>query len=532
MAAKSDSKGGDRLDAYRAKRSADQSPEPFGGEAPARPGIFVVQKHAARRMHYDLRLELDGVLQSWAVPQGPSLDPSEKRLAVQTEDHPMGYEEFEGIIPKDNYGAGAMIVWDRGSFEWREEPVEGMARGKLLFELHGYKLRGTWTLVRMKRQRGDRSTEPSREWLLIKKVDGHSRTDDAQAFGQESILSGLTVEELRDGAARAAELRAALAELEAPERRLTRADLEPMLAEAREEPFDDAGWIFELKWDGYRLVAERDGDRAALRYRSGRDATELFPEIERVVRSLPFERFAIDGEVVVLDEDGSGSFQKLQRRAMLERSRDVQRAVYDLPAVYYAFDLLALDGIDLRGLPLTARKQLLRALLPGAGPVRYCDHIEERGTAFYQLAEQRGLEGIMAKKADSPYQSGRRSANWLKLRIAPTGDFVVVGYTPPKGSRAGIGALHVATWGGDERGFEYAGRVGTGLSDKQLAELRDTLDGMRRDDCQRLGRPGAGDRGALQRDHGRRAAAPPVVRADARRQAPGGVHAPRRPHRR
>jgi bifunctional non-homologous end joining protein LigD len=480
MAAKSTTKG-ERLDEYRAKRSADQSPEPFGGEGVSRTGVFVVQKHAARRLHYDLRLEVDGVLQSFAVPQGPSLDPASKQLAVQTEDHPLEYIDFEGVIPKDNYGAGAMIVWDRGRFEWLEDPVGGMERGKLLFSLHGYKLRGTWTLVRMKRKRGDRSPEPSKEWLLIKKVDGFSRTEDAQTFAQESILSGLTVEELAEGESRAADLRGRLEQLGAERAPVEVSKLKLMLAETREEPFDSPEWLYELKWDGYRLVAARDGARARLQYRSGRDATDLFPDLERVVRALPYERFILDGEVVVLDDDGKANFQKLQRRARLENRREIVQASYDLPAILYAFDLLAFEDFDLRRLPLATRKALLRDLLPAAGPIKYCDHIEERGVAFYGLAEQRGLEGIMAKKADSTYV-GRRSPDWLKLRIDRTGDFVVVGFTEPRKSRAGFGALHLATWGGEEQGFVYAGRVGTGFSDAQLIELRALLDGMRRED--------------------------------------------------
>jgi bifunctional non-homologous end joining protein LigD len=482
MAAKSTR--ADRLEKYRAKRSADRSPEPVGGEGSGagQPGVFVVQKHAARRLHYDLRLEINGVLQSWAVPRGPSLDPAEKRLAVQTEDHPLEYVDFEGVIPAGNYGAGAMIVWDRGTWVPLEDPDRGMVAGKLLFELRGYKLRGVWTLVRTKRPRGEGGKEPSREWLLIKKVDGASRTADteaAEAFAPESILSGLTIEELRDGPTRAAELADALARLGAPKRPVEAERLEVMLAETGERPFSDPAWLFELKHDGFRLLAARDGDEARLRYRRGRDATAVFPEIERVVRALALEAFVIDGEVVVLEDDGRASFQKLQRRALQTRLHEVRRAMIDLPATYYVFDLLAFAGFDLRGLPLLQRKELLRKLLPGAGPVRFTDHIVERGEELFAEVERLGLEGLVAKKADAPYRSAR-SPTWLKLRVDRTGDFAIVGFTSPKGARAGFGALHLATWQGG--GLVYAGRVGTGFGDAQLDDLRAALEPRRRRD--------------------------------------------------
>ncbi len=462
-----------KLDKYRAKRSADQSPEPFGGEGARLTGVFVIQKHAARRLHYDLRLELDGVLQSWAVPQGLSLDPAQKRLAVQTEDHPLEYLDFEGVIPKDNYGAGAMIVWDRGSFTWVEDPHEGFEKGKLLFHLRGYKVRGEWTLVRMKRERGDRSTEPSKEWLLIKHSDGYARTEDAQAFAPESILSGLTIEEMRDGPTRAVEIREQLAELGAPEVDVDARQVKAMLAETADAAFSRPGWLFELKHDGYRLLCARDGDAVSLFYRSGKVATDVFPDIARVVQSLPFESFILDGEVVVLDDDGRPSFQKLQRRGQLSRRQDIQSAMYELPATLFAFDLLAFEGYDVRPLPLRARKALLAKLLPSAGPIRYTDHIEERGEAFFALVEQNGLEGLIAKKADAPYRGGR-SPHWLKIKVDRSADLVIVGYTLPKGSRSGFGALHLAVWNGT--GLTYAGRVGTGFSDALLGELRAALD--------------------------------------------------------
>jgi bifunctional non-homologous end joining protein LigD len=280
----------DRLARYREKRSADRTPEPFHGTA-GRPRLFVVQKHAARSMHYDLRLEIGGALHSWAVPKGPSLDPQDKRLAVEVEEHPLEYADFEGLIPEGNYGAGAVIVWDRGRWESIGDPREGLEKGKLLFDLHGYKLRGRWTLFRTKRKASD--------WLLMKKPDGHA--DPEQGPGEESIHSGLTVEELRDGADPAAGIRSRLLRLKAPKADVRAASVRPMLARTAEKAFSRDGWVFELKYDGFRLLCAREGERVLLRYRRGMDATAIFPEIATALRALPHARFLLDGEVVVLD---------------------------------------------------------------------------------------------------------------------------------------------------------------------------------------------------------------------------------------
>ncbi|MCA9552526.1 MAG: DNA ligase, partial [Myxococcales bacterium] len=255
----------DGLQRYYDKRSPDQTPEPFGGGALAR--VFVVQKHSARRLHYDLRLEMDGLLKSWAVPRGPSFDPNEKRLAVRTEDHPVDYVDFEGVIPKGNYGAGAMIVWDRGTWVPLEDPTAGMQKGKLLFELKGMKLRGVFTLVKTK---GDND-----EWLLIKKPDAYSGPDAERAPPQESILSGLTVEDLLAGHDRVEALAAKVEALDPPRRPVRVDAIKPMLAESLEGPFSDPAWLYEIKYDGYRLLAEKRGGQVNLRYRSGRDATRV-----------------------------------------------------------------------------------------------------------------------------------------------------------------------------------------------------------------------------------------------------------------
>ncbi len=469
MPARERSPRSEKLGAYRAKRAAGATPEPFGSDA-ERPGIFVVQQHAARRLHYDFRLEIGGVLRSWAVPKGPSLDPADKRLAVATEDHPVEYADFEGVIPAGNYGAGAVIVWDRGLAVHELDPEKGVEAGKLLFELRGHKLRGLWTLVKTKRG--------EREWLLIKKPDAAASGESADDLGAESVFSGLSVAELADGNRRADEIREELARLRAPRRRLRLAKVKPMLARLEARPFTRTGWLFELKYDGYRVIASRevrDGGRArsGLRYRSGRDATGVFPDLARALAALPYSSLVMDGEAVVLDEHARPSFGLLQQRARLARPRDLERAALRLPATLFLFDLLGFEDFDLRPLPLVERKRLLARVLPQAGPLRYADHVERRGEDLFSEVRHAGLEGIVAKRADSAYR-GRRSASWLKIRAARTGDFAVVGFTLPKGSRTGFGALHLGVLAGGR--LLYAGRVGSGFASRQLAAIRARLE--------------------------------------------------------
>jgi bifunctional non-homologous end joining protein LigD len=452
----------DRLTVYRAKRSADQTPEPFAGGASAAGNRFVVQQHAARSTHYDLRLEVNGVLVSWAVPKGPSPNPQDKRLAVHTEDHPVEYGDFEGIIPEGNYGAGAVIVWDQGTWTPLEDPAEGMEKGKLLFELRGYKLRGKWTLVKTKQ-----------DWLFIKERDGYVSEESTESYPPDSVFSGLTVEELRDGVDLAEELTERLEDLGAPVASVSPSNVKVMLADARKEPFTREGWLFELKYDGYRLVAGREDGIAVLRSRAGNDLTTTFPDVARAVGRLPYNDFVIDGEVVVHDEQGLPSFQRLQKRGRLTRQIEIRRAAVELPATLYAFDLLGFAGYDLRTLPLETRKSILAEVLPSAGPIRYSDHIAEQGVAMFEKVQALRLEGIVAKKAGSVYRPGR-SSDWIKIRTDHTGDFVVVGFTDRRGSSGGFGALHVAQYNGDD--LVYSGRVGTGFSDRELDEVRARLD--------------------------------------------------------
>ena len=460
----------DSLSKYREKRSPDRSPEPVGTVSPAPGNLFVVHKHAARQLHFDLRLEMDGVLRSWAVPKGPSYDMADKRLAVKVEDHPLEYGDFEGVIPAGNYGAGGVIVWDRGEWVPLEDWRIGLEKGKLLFELKGYKLHGKWTLVKIKKSEKD--------WLLIKERDAYVKQPGDQ-FPEESVLSGLTVDEVKAGVVPKSRLREALEENGAPRVRVDPRKVEAMHAEPHEKAFTRDGWIFELKLDGYRLIASKSKGEALLLTRNGNDYTGVFPEIARAVKALPVDECIIDGEVVVCDAKGLPSFAMLQRRGALSSPIDVKRAAVELPATFYAFDLLAFEDFDLRPLPLTERKQFLVDVVPRLGPLRALDHIEREGEAFLEQVMEMGLEGIVAKKADSPYTKGR-SGHWLKIKAEPTEDFVIVGFTEPKKSRGSFGALQLADY--IDGTLVYAGRVGTGFNDALLRELKSDLDPIVRPD--------------------------------------------------
>jgi bifunctional non-homologous end joining protein LigD len=426
--------------------------------------LFVVHKHAARQLHWDLRIEMDGVLRSWAVPKGPSYDMNDKRLAVKVEDHPLEYGDFEGIIPHGNYGAGGIIVWDRGEWVPLEDWREGLEKGKLLFELKGYKLHGKWTLVKIKKS--------ERDWLLIKERDAYVRTP-GDVFPEESVLSGLTVEEVKAGATPVSGLRKSLEELGVPRAPIDPKTVGVMLAEPAEKAFTSDEWLFELKMDGYRLLACKSGGDALLLTRNGNDYTEVFPEVARAVKALPIDSCIVDGEVVVLDQSGKPSFALLQQRGRLSSPLDVKRAAVELTASFFVFDALALDDFDLRGLPLVQRKQLLHEVVPKLGAVRYLDHIEREGDAFLRQVTVLGLEGIIAKKADAPYRAGR-SAQWLKIKAEQTGDFVIVGFTAPKGGRTGLGALQLADY--VNGALVYAGRAGTGFTEAQLGDIRAMLE--------------------------------------------------------
>src|SRR5499433_573775 len=454
------------LDLYRKKRDPGRTPEPFGVGRAASGSRFVIQKHGARRLHYDLRLEMDGVLKSWAVPKGPSVRSHEKRLAVHVEDHPIEYANFEGVIPEGSYGAGPSIVWDAGRFALlKPAPArEQIARGKLEFELFGFKLRGRWTLARM--------SGKDRDWLLLKKSDEYVGDVEPTERYPESVLSGLTIEELRDGTGRVATLRRRLTELGAPRGEIAPSGDLVMLATLVDETPSDSSWLFEIKYDGVRVLASRAGDEVELRGRSGQLFTARYPEVTAALHALPLQSFVLDGEIVALDERGRSSFQRLQERMGLTRPADIERARSEVPVSAAFFDALSLEGRDLRRLPLEARKECLKLLLPPRGVVYYGDHVVEHGAAFLAAACEQGLEGVVAKKRDSPYV-GKRSRDWLKIKCQLRQEFVIGGYTVPQGTRAHFGALHLGLY---ERGeLVYVSKVGTGFDEQALKTISEKL---------------------------------------------------------
>jgi bifunctional non-homologous end joining protein LigD len=459
------------LDAYRRKRDPEKTPEPFGGRRPAGGRLFVVQKHAARRLHYDLRLEMDGVLKSWAVPKGPSVHAEEKRLAVHVEDHPIEYADFEGVIPPGNYGAGAVIIWDRGWYRPVKDadPLAALGQGKLEIELSGFKLRGRWTLARM--------SGKDKDWLLLKKKDAAVAVEELTERYPQSVLSGLTVEEIGDVEAKRAGIRARLEALKAARREVSSRDQPFMLATLGDKPFSKEGWLFEIKYDGVRVFASRRGDTVQLRGRSGQVVSGRYPEVIAALSALPVDRFLIDGEIVALDPDGKPSFQRLQSRMGLTNPRDIERAAAQVPVVGVFFDCVMLDGYDLRRLPLLARKECLRLLLPPLGRVRYGDHVSTQGEAFFAAASEARLEGIVAKKASSVYLGGR-SRDWIKIKCQRRQEFVIGGYTDPQGSRPYFGALHIGLHEGGR--LVYVSKVGTGFDEAMLKRLRDALQPLAR----------------------------------------------------
>jgi bifunctional non-homologous end joining protein LigD len=576
------------LETYRRKRNFSRTPEPKGTPRPRRKKKgeleFVVQKHAARRLHYDFRLEMDGVLKSWAVPKGPSLDPREKRLAVQVEDHPIEYGSFEGAIPAGEYGGGTVLLWDRGTWRSLEgEPLAAWRQGKLKIELFGEKLRGGWTLVRM---HGQRAGDNHENWLLIKENDSTARPggdDELVRRETASVASGKTIEEIaadpprvwssnratelepaarkaatsaaaaataatgklaptgraraaastraaggakrgtstspaRAGAAagRAAVAAAAatasrtggqaavrrgtgaaerrrLADLAAAVPGARRAPMprtvEPELATLVSAPPTGDQWLHEIKFDGYRVICEIERGKARLLTRRGKDWSDRFPPVAAAAAELTAGDAVLDGEVTVLLLDGKTSFQALQE-SLGEAGGEGGEVAHGGVMVYFAFDLLYLEGHDLRRAPLAARKDALRLLLetsaagpapaataPAEGPIRFSDHVAGQGLEFYRQACRHGLEGIVSKRADQPYHAGR-GKDWLKVKCLQRQEMVIGGFTDPEGARAGLGALLLGTWEGDR--LVYAGKVGTGFSAKTLLELRRRLDRLER----------------------------------------------------
>lgn len=462
------------LDRYREKRDFDRTPEPRGDAAPgqtARPLMFVIQRHAATRLHYDVRLEMDGVLASWAVPKGPSLDTRDRRLAVHVEDHPIEYGSFEGTIPRGEYGGGTVMVWDRGTYEPKEDMAAGMEKGSLKFVLHGHKLEGGFTLVRMKPREGDRAEN----WLLIKERDEHVRPReeyDVTRARPESAATGRDMDQIAAGESSdtpAPELSVppllAAARLEEPP-----GDIPMQLARLVETAPEGDEWIHEVKYDGYRVRAALENGVARMLTRTGKDWTDRFEPIARAVASLPVSSAILDGEVVVFGSDGKSDFGALQRALSTSASND--------SLSYAVFDLLSLDGWDLREVPLVQRKELLRALVeaaPEPSPLRYVEHVGGDGTAFHDAACELDLEGSVSKLADRPHRPGR-TPEWRKVKCLQRQEFVIGGYTDPGGSRHGFGALMLGVFEGDR--LRYAGRVGTGFTASELDAIIARLESL------------------------------------------------------
>ena len=452
-----------RLTKYRDKRRASSTPEPFGAAASGDTsgGLFVVQQHRARHLHFDFRLEMEGTLRSWAVPKGPSANPADKRFAALVEDHPIEYADFEGAIAPGNYGAGYVIVWDRGTWTPLNDIAQGWKKGKLLFELHGHKLHGRWTLVRMKVET---------EWLLIKERDDQARGPD-HVYSDESVFSGLTLTDVVDPAAASKKLLRSLKSRGVAKLRPNRPTPTPMLASTLDntgEAFDRKGWIFEFKYDGYRLLAEKSVDGVQLISRNGLSLTEQFPDIAKSISMLPYEQLLIDGELVVNDATGRPSFSALQARAALSSRSQIIVAGRHQPAMLYAFDLIEALGYDLHELELVERKKMLAQILPSTGPVRYSEHIDEKGRDAFAAAQRLGIEGVVGKRGASAYQSGR-STDWIKVRTRRTGDFVVVGWTPSRTNDKDIGSLILAEYRSGK--LTPVGRVGSGLSGARRKEV-------------------------------------------------------------
>jgi bifunctional non-homologous end joining protein LigD len=491
----------DGLTRYRDKRDPSRTNEPFGAEHTSRAhetwaGAFVVHQHGARRMHWDLRLEYGGRLLSFAVPRGPSLDPADKRLAVQTEDHPIEYLDFEDVIPEGNYGAGPMIAWDMGRVSYLEQAAEvGVGKGKVDFVLFGQKLKGRYALVETGKraehsvETGEKNAEGQRQWLLLKKQDVHCRPGtNVTELEPHSVLSGMTLAELSEKEKLAAELEAEAVRLGAKKRERNAAELVPMLCALRGAELDDPDRLYELKLDGVRIIADKRGDNVALRYRSKRPATQSYPEVVRAIRALAPQRLILDGEIVLFDEHGKPSFQALGPRIHAERPHDVKRAVALGPVSYIVFDLLQLGDHDLCNVPLRARKALLKRLLPGRGIIWVMDHLEKDGRALYQWCQREGLEGLVAKRANGVYRPGpKRSTDWVKLKVEREDEFVVVGWLKGNNSRERLGALELASWDGRE--WMYRGRAGSGIGDGDIAPLLAELEPLRRADNPARGEP-------------------------------------------
>jgi bifunctional non-homologous end joining protein LigD len=476
---------------YQSKRKFNKTPEPKPGpesissranttsggddKGPGRGKrlIFVVQKHAARALHYDLRLEMEGVLKSWAIPKGPSLNPSIKRLAVMVEDHPFDYKDFEGVIPKGNYGAGSVIIWDRGFYhhpsdkdgkESEELLLEGLRKGDIKFVLDGEKLQGEFALVRTRKD--------EKSWLLLKKRDRFATAEDILGENR-SVASDKTIEDISETDSKKSSrqektdqtsLREAMEGeglKDAPVRPMPQS-VKPMLATLIEKPFDHPDWLFEVKWDGYRAVAVIRDKTVSL---YSRNLISLNAKFSPIVESLNKSRFeaVLDGEIVVVDDHGHADFQMLQ---------DYNKTGIG-HLVYYVFDLIYFEGHDLTGLPLLKRKDLLKKVLPSSLNIKFSDHVWKEGVLFFNVVKEKRLEGIIAKQAQSMYQIGKRSRQWLKVKTRLTQEAVIAGFTEPSGHRKHFGALVLGVFEGHD--LIFIGHTGGGFSTRMLRDISGKL---------------------------------------------------------
>lgn len=471
-----------KLREYGSKRKFEKSPEPK--PALRRKGtrlVFVIQKHASRTLHYDLRLELEGVLKSWAVPRGPSLDPSLKRLAIMVEDHPLAYKDFEGVIPEGNYGAGSVIIWDRGFLyhpfardgkESEKLLLDGLRKGNMKFVLDGKKLQGEFALVKTGRD--------ERSWLLLKKKDRYAAR--VEVLGENrSVVSDKTLEDVSEAGPGKSTRRKKISQIrlreaiesedlkDAPVRPMPHG-IKPMLATPVKEPFDSPEWIFEVKWDGYRAIAEVREGGVSLYSRNRRSLKQKFFPVFDSLRKFGFEA-VLDGEIVVVDERGYPDFQMLQN----------YRKSGGGHLLYYVFDLLYFRGHDLTGLPLLRRKKLLKKILPSAPGIRFSDHVWKDGVLFFKVVKEKGIEGIVAKHSQSAYLMGRRSRQWLKVKTRLTQECVIAGFTGPGEGRRYFGSLVLGAFVGGE--FVCIGHSGGGFAAKDLKVIREKMDGLIQKEC-------------------------------------------------
>ncbi|HEY1801234.1 MAG TPA: non-homologous end-joining DNA ligase [Terriglobales bacterium] len=545
------------LEEYKRKRRFEETPEPPPKIEKKSKHRFVVQKHRATRLHYDFRLEMEGVLKSWAIPKGPSLDPADKRLAMQVEDHPVSYFDFEGTIPEGNYGAGTVMVWDVGTWEpLSPEPVDGkyvagtdaeasamLKKGDFKIRLHGKKLKGDFALIHIK---GRRPGSKGTEWLLIKKhddavVEGYDINEFdksaltgrtlAQIGGDEDSAEWKSSRKASRGKVKAPWLAEAIAKAdkakagkkkvttegteehrgktnknadrgEASNKRLAKTggrvgktspvpsvtsvvkdlpgaakrsmptQIRPMLALSIEKPFDGAEWMFEIKWDGYRAVSFIENGSVRQMSRTNNDLSGRYPELQVLPKFVNAKTAVLDGEVAALDEHGRASFSLMQQRTGIRKHGRQVAGKSDIPIVYYLFDLLYLDGYDLRRVPLEERKKVLASILQPTELIRFSDHFDN-GKALFNVAKQKGLEGIVAKRRGSFYEE-RRSREWLKIKITQTVDCVVGGYTDPEGSRQHFGSLVLGMYD-RKKNLIHVGQAGTGFNHVTLQQISKVL---------------------------------------------------------